>query len=145
MMNALSINPTVVARIDSFIQAAGISPASVRWLLHLTPSEGEMADITTTLLLQCSGMTAPGDTRWQLLSVTDASGWPDMQRPFQELYVDIEQHLYWHCQGGPLTPAQFTQVFAQWQDRFIAHHPIAFTRADAEALAPTIAGTNTAG
>lgn len=26
MMNALSINPTVVARIDSFIQAAGISP-----------------------------------------------------------------------------------------------------------------------
>lgn len=71
MMNALSINPTVVARIDSFIQAAGISPASVRWLLHLTPSEGEMVDITTTLLLQWSGTTAPGDTRWQLLSVTD--------------------------------------------------------------------------
>lgn len=63
MMNALSINPTVVARIDSFIQAAGISPVSMRWLLHLTPSEGEMAHTTTTLLLQCSGMTAPGDTR----------------------------------------------------------------------------------
>lgn len=145
MMNALSINPTVVARIDSFIQAAGISPASVRWLLHLTPTKGEMAHTTTTLLLQCSGMTAPGDTRWQLLSVTDASGWPDMQRPFQELYVDIEQHQYWYCQGGPLTPAQFTPVFEQWQDRFIAHHLIAFTRAEAEAQEPAaIAGTNAA-
>lgn len=144
MMNALSINPTVAARIDSFIQAAGISPVSMRWLLHLTPSEGDMAHTTTTLLLQCSGMTVPGDVQWQLLSVTDASGWPDMQRPFQELYVDIEQRQYWHCQGGPLTPAQFTQVFEQWQDRFITHHPIAFTRADVEALEPAIAGTNTA-
>lgn len=144
MMNALSINTTVAARIDSFIQAAGISPASMRWLLHLTPSEGEMAHNTTTLLLQWPGTTAHGEGQWQLLSVTDASGWPDMQRPFQELYVDIEQHQYWHCQGGPLTPAQFTQVFAQWQDRFIAHPPIAFTQAEAEALAPTIAGTNTA-
>ncbi|MGL6370235.1 hypothetical protein ACSZNB_11535 [Aeromonas hydrophila] len=119
MMNALSINPTVAARIDHFIQAAGISPASMRWLLHLTPTEGGMAHTTTTLL-QYSGTTDPGDVQWQLLSVTDASGWPDMQRPFQELYVDIEQHQYWYCKG----------------DRFITHHPIAFTRAEAEPLMP---------
>lgn len=30
MMNALSINAAVAARIDSFIQAAGISPANKR-------------------------------------------------------------------------------------------------------------------
>lgn len=136
MMNALSINTTVAARIDSFIQAAGISPASKRWLLHLTPTEGDMAHTTTTLVLQWPGTTDPGDVQWQLLSVTDASSWPDMQRPFQELYIDIEQHQYWYCQGGPLTPAQFTQVFTQWQDRFITHHPIAFTRAEAEPLMP---------
>ncbi|HEH9428590.1 MULTISPECIES: hypothetical protein [Aeromonas] len=144
MTNVLPINPTVTARIDSFIQAAGISPASMRWLLHLTPTEGEKAHITTTLLLQWSSNTGAGDTPWQLLSVTDASGWPDMQRPFQELYVDIEQHQYWYCQGGPLTPAQFTAVFAQWQARFITHHPVALTRADAEALAPAIASPHTA-
>jgi hypothetical protein len=136
MMNTLSINTTVAARIDSFIQAAGMSPASKRWLLHLTPTEGDMAHTTTTLLLQWPGTTAPGDVQWQLLSVTDASSWPDMQQPFQELYVDIEQHQYWYCQGGPLTQAKFTQVFAQWQDRFITHHPIAFTRAEAEPLMP---------
>lgn len=141
MMNALSINTTVAARIDSFIQAAGISPASKRWLLHLTPTEGDMAHTTTTLLLQWPGTTDPRGVQWQLLSITDASGWPDMQRSFRELYVDIEQHQYWYCQGGPLTPAQFTPVFAQWQDRFITHHPVAFTRAEAEVLAPVIASS----
>jgi hypothetical protein len=104
MMNALSINPTVAASIDRFIQAAGISPASMRWLLHLTPTEGGMAHTTTTLL-QYSGTTDPGDVQWQFLSVTDACGWPDMQRPFQELYVDIEQHQYWYCKGGSLNPS----------------------------------------
>lgn len=88
MMNDLSINTTVAARIDSFIQAAGISPASKRWLLHLTPTEGDMAHTTTTLLLQWPGTTDPRDV--------------------------------------------------QWQDRFITHHPVAFTRAEAEVLAPVI-------
>ncbi|MFQ2508864.1 hypothetical protein ACK31R_13545 [Aeromonas caviae] len=90
----------------------------------------------TTLLLQWPGTTGHRDVQWQLLSVTDARGWPEIQRPFEELYVDIEQGQYWYCKGGPLTPAQFTQVFEQWQDRFIAHHPITLTQAEAEPLMP---------
>lgn len=141
---ALPITQAVTMRIDAFIQAAGITPVTPRWLLHLTPEQGDLAHTTTTLLLQWGCPASAGEPSWQLLSITDASSWPDMQRPFAELYVDVEQHHYWYCQGGPLTPAHFTAVFAQWQTRFLTHHPVELTRADAEALAPAIASPHTA-
>lgn len=101
---ALPITQAVTMRIDAFIQAAGITPVTPRWLLHLTPEQGDLAHTTTTLLLLWDCPASAGEPSWQLLSITDASSWPDMQRPFEELYVDIEQYHYWYCQGGPLNP-----------------------------------------
>ncbi|WP_349918585.1 hypothetical protein [Aeromonas veronii] len=77
-----------------------------RWLLHLTPDSPQARTITVQIRWS--------NPNWQLLSVTNAGDWPDMNQAVDEICFDSKRRSYWRCQAGPVSPLEQIQVLARF-------------------------------